>query len=54
MEILIPGVINRDPSVLIPVRFAYEVRWTGVLQSTLGDKYMVIEEGLNSRNHRNR
>ena len=30
-------------------RFPANVRWTGVLQSTLGDKYEVIEEGLNSR-----
>ena len=31
------------------VRFPADIRWTGVLQNTLGDKYEVIEEGLNSR-----
>jgi len=30
-------------------RFANEVRWTGVLQATLGSGYRVIEEGLNGR-----
>ncbi len=38
-----------DSNVLIPVRYLYEIRWTGVLRSTLGDKYVVVEEGLNSR-----
>lgn len=30
-------------------RFPADVRWTGVLQQTLGDSYKVIEEGLNGR-----
>jgi lysophospholipase L1-like esterase len=30
-------------------RFADDVRWTGVLQNTLGPDYTVIEEGLNGR-----
>jgi lysophospholipase L1-like esterase len=30
-------------------RFAPDVRWTGVLQRTLGDGYRVVEEGLNGR-----
>ena len=30
-------------------RYAADVRWTGVLQSLLGDKFYVIEEGLGSR-----
>jgi len=32
-----------------PDRFPPEVRWTGVLQSELGDGYLVIEEGYNGR-----
>ena len=31
------------------VRYSADVRWTGVLQSKLGDTYAVIEEGLCSR-----
>lgn len=31
------------------VRYAQDVRWTGVLQDMLGDGYRVIEEGLNAR-----
>jgi lysophospholipase L1-like esterase len=30
-------------------RFGRDVRWTGVLQSTPGPEYRVIEEGLNGR-----
>ena len=30
-------------------RFPRNVRWTGVLQETLGQEYRVIEEGLNGR-----
>ena len=30
-------------------RFSKEERWTGVLQRMLGDKFEIIEEGLNSR-----
>jgi lysophospholipase L1-like esterase len=31
------------------LRFARDVRWTGVLQRLLGDGYRVVEEGLNGR-----
>lgn len=30
-------------------RFPPDIRWTGVLQKSLGDNYRVIEEGLNGR-----
>jgi len=30
-------------------RYLVDVRWTGLLQKTLGDSYYVIEEGLSSR-----
>lgn len=30
-------------------RFPADIRWTGVLQASLGDAYYVIEEGLSSR-----
>ena len=30
-------------------RYAQDVRWTGVMQNTLGSKYKIIEEGLNGR-----
>lgn len=30
-------------------RYTYDERWTGLLQKKLGDKYYVIEEGLNGR-----
>ena len=30
-------------------RYPYEKRWTGVLQKELGNKYHIIEEGLNGR-----
>jgi len=33
-------------------RFPPDVRWTGVLQTRLGDGYRVIEEGLNGRTTR--
>jgi lysophospholipase L1-like esterase len=36
----------RSPMV---VRFSREVRWTGVLASTLGPDFVVIEEGQNGR-----
>jgi len=36
-----------DPST--GTRFARDVRWTGVLQASLGTGYRVIEEGLNGR-----
>src|SRR4051812_30334513 len=32
-----------------PVRFGMDIRWPGVLRTTLGDGYWVIEEGLNGR-----
>lgn len=31
------------------VRYAPDVRWTGILQKELGDEVLVIEEGLNGR-----
>lgn len=31
-------------------RYGKNTRWTGVLQSNLGDKYKVINEGANNRN----
>ncbi|MFA5959273.1 MAG: SGNH/GDSL hydrolase family protein [Tatlockia sp.] len=30
-------------------RYPFEVRWTGLLQNTLGASYRIIEEGLNGR-----
>ncbi len=38
-----------EQTALIPVRYAQDIRWPGVLQNALRDKYLVIEEGLNSR-----
>lgn len=32
-----------------PVRYAPDVRWTGVLAKTLGPEYRIIEEGQNGR-----
>lgn len=37
-----------DPSKSIQ-RYPREIRWPGALQSLLGEKYYVVEEGLNSR-----
>jgi len=34
---------------LSEMRYPVDVRWTGLLQSLLGDDYSVIEEGLNGR-----
>ena len=34
---------------LVARRYPTDVRWTGVLQTTLGDGFRVIEEGLNGR-----
>ena len=31
------------------VRYAPDVRWTGVCQKALGDEYHIIEEGMNAR-----
>ena len=30
-------------------RFVYSLRWTGVLQISLGPEYQIFEEGLNGR-----
>lgn len=38
---------GRDP--VTKGRFDRHIRWTGVLQTTLGTNYYVIEEGLNGR-----
>ncbi|MDF1654802.1 MAG: GDSL-type esterase/lipase family protein [Coxiellaceae bacterium] len=42
-----PGSIDRETLAL--QRYSSAVRWTGQLQSQLGDDYAVIEEGLNGR-----
>ena len=34
---------------LVARRYPADVRWTGVLQNSLGDGFRVIEEGLNGR-----
>ena len=31
------------------IRFSLDIRWTGVLQKSLGPSYRIIEEGLNGR-----
>jgi lysophospholipase L1-like esterase len=36
-------------SPLDGARYSHDVRWTGVLQKSLGSDYRVIEEGLNGR-----
>ena len=36
-----------DPAA--QTRFPRDVRWPGILRKTLGDEYLVIEEGLNGR-----
>src|SRR6185312_15728191 len=43
----IPGTF--DEKTGLSARYAKNKRWTGVLQNKLGDKYDVIEEGLNGR-----
>lgn len=40
------GTPTKDPDY---IRLDPDRRWTGVLQRTLGDRYEVIEEGLNGR-----
>lgn len=41
---------SRNKELLLAKRYERGVRWTGVLQQTLGDNYYVIEAGLNGRN----
>ena len=36
-----------DPAT--QTRFDNKIRWTGVLQENLGDKFNIIEQGLNGR-----
>ena len=43
----IPGRFN--PETLYMERYEKEIRWPGVLAKNLGEKYYVIEEGLNGR-----
>lgn len=38
-----------NPGAYPVIRYARDQRWTGILQTLLGDQYYVIEEGLNSR-----
>lgn len=40
---------NQPENKLYDVRFEAEVRWTGIVQQLLGEKYHIIEEGLNGR-----
>lgn len=42
------GWIPQDTGVPTE-RYPSSVRWTGILQAKLGDRYTVIEEGLNAR-----
>lgn len=44
----IAGSINLE--LRLAKRYAYNVRWTGVLQGLLGSDYRIIEGGLNGRN----
>lgn len=43
------GYIPQSNHALPKARYPRDIRWTGVLQSLLGAKFHVIEEGLNSR-----
>lgn len=43
------GYVPQADHALSKTRYPREVRWPGVLQILLGDKFHVIEEGLNSR-----
>lgn len=43
----IPGSFNEKTG--LSERYNKNKRWTGVLQKTLGEKYNVVEEGLNAR-----
>lgn len=42
------GWVPKDHAVPTE-RYASDVRWTGVLSTTLGDEYEIIEEGLSGR-----
>lgn len=44
----IAGSMNRD--LMLAKRFDRDVRWTGVLQKTLGNDFYIIEARLNGRN----
>ncbi|HEV2614574.1 MAG TPA: GDSL-type esterase/lipase family protein [Gammaproteobacteria bacterium] len=41
---------SRNAELLLAKRFDRNIRWTGVLQKLLGEKYHIIEAGLNGRN----
>lgn len=43
----IPGSVTADS--LYIGRYSRDIRWTGQLQRNLGNKYHIIEEGLNAR-----
>lgn len=43
----IAGSLN--PELMLAKRYPYTVRWTGVLQTLLGDEFHIIEAGLNGR-----
>lgn len=43
----IPGAF--DPTTGLSGRYAFNKRWTGVLQKALGDDYEVVTEGINAR-----
>lgn len=41
---------SRNRELMLAKRFDKNIRWTGVLQTLLGDEFNVIEAGLNGRN----
>jgi lysophospholipase L1-like esterase len=43
------GYVPQSDHTLPKARYPRDVRWPGVLQTLLGDKFYIIEEGLNSR-----
>jgi lysophospholipase L1-like esterase len=43
------GFVPQSNHTLPKARYNRDVRWTGILQTNLGDEFHVIEEGLNSR-----
>ena len=43
------GYLPQSNHELPKARYSRDVRWPGVLQKLLGDKFHIIEEGLNSR-----
>ncbi len=43
----VPGAFN--PETFYMERYPKEIRWPGIMEQILGEKYYVIEEGLNGR-----